>query len=181
MGTFFERSHAGTAALSAPDPAAGYCPPMPLSETPGHSQASLGQSFVGSLLLSPGSWSTQGSVCALQESASPVLCKFWWLYDGVNGNLLQEGLCHTQVGCTQSPCPRGRPLLTHNFTRDTQTQFWLSLCGVSGSWWAQGLFEPSEHLWKVKDLILNAVLPLLPSCWGFSFSLGCEVSFCGWI
>ena len=32
---------------------------------------------VGSLLLSPGSWCTQGSVYALQESVSPVLCKFW--------------------------------------------------------------------------------------------------------
>ena len=35
----------------------------------------------------------------------PVLCKFWWLYGGVNGHLLQEGLCHTQVYCTQSPAP----------------------------------------------------------------------------
>ena len=26
----------------------------------------------------------------------PVLCKFWQLYGGVNGDLLQEGLCHTQ-------------------------------------------------------------------------------------
>ena len=43
----------------------------------------------------------------------PVLCKFWQLYDGVNGNLLQEGLFHTQVYCTQSPCPCNRPLLTH--------------------------------------------------------------------
>ena len=41
--------------------------PMPLLETPGHSQASLGQSPVGSLLLIPGCWCTQGSVCALQE------------------------------------------------------------------------------------------------------------------
>ena len=32
------------------------------------------------------------------------------LYDGVNGDLLQEGLCHTQVYCTQSPCPCSRPL-----------------------------------------------------------------------
>ena len=37
------------------------------------------------------------SVCALQESISPVLCKFWQLYGGVNGDLLQEGLCPTQV------------------------------------------------------------------------------------
>ena len=73
--------------------------------------------------------------------------------------------------CTQSPCPCVRPLLTRTFAGDTQTQFWLSLCGVSGSWWAQGLFEPSEHLWKVRGLILNAISPLLPSCWGFFFAL----------
>ena len=42
---------------------------------------------------------------SLQESVSPVQCKFWRLYGGVNGELLQEGLCHTQVYCTQSPCP----------------------------------------------------------------------------
>ena len=40
----------------------------------------LGQSLMGSLLLSPGSCNAQHSVCALQESVSPVLCKFWWLY-----------------------------------------------------------------------------------------------------
>ena len=78
------------ASLSAPDPAAGHRWPIPLLETPGHSWASLGQSLVGSLLLSPGSWCTQSFVCALQESVSPVLCKFWWLYRRVNGDLLQE-------------------------------------------------------------------------------------------
>ena len=31
-------------------------------------------------------------VCAFQESVSPVLCKFWWLCGGANGDLLQEGL-----------------------------------------------------------------------------------------
>ena len=103
-------------------------------ETPGHSLESLGQSLVGSLLLSPGSWCTQDSVCALQESLSPVLCKFWSLYSRANGDLLQEGLCHTQVYCTQSPCPCSSPLLTHISTGDTQTQFCLSLCWVSGSW-----------------------------------------------
>ena len=43
---------------------------MPPLETPGHSRASLGQSHVGPLLLSSGSWCTKGSVCALQESFS---------------------------------------------------------------------------------------------------------------
>ena len=42
----------------------------------------------------------------------PVPCKFWQLYGGVNGDLLQEGLFHIQVCCTQRPCPCGRPLLT---------------------------------------------------------------------
>ena len=62
-------------------------------------------------------------------------------------------------------------------TGDTQTQFWLSLCGVSGSWCAQGLFEPSKHLWRVWGLIQNVISPLLPSCWGSSFALGHGVSF----
>ena len=31
----------------------------------------------------------------------PVLCKFWQLCCGVNGDLLQEGLCHTEVCCAQ--------------------------------------------------------------------------------
>ena len=134
MATSFKRSHAHTAALHAPNPAAGHHWPMPPQETPGHSQASLGQSLVGSLLLSPGSWCAQGFVCALQESVSPVLCKFWQLYGGVNGNLLQKGLCRTQICCTQSPCPCSSPLLTHISAGDAQTRFCLSLCGVSGSW-----------------------------------------------
>ena len=131
MATSFKRSHAGTATLSAPNHAASHRQPTPLLETPGHSQASLGQSLVGSLFLSPGSC-TQGSVCALQVSVSPVLCKFWWLYGGVNGNLLQEGLCHTQVCFIQSPCPCSSPLLTRTSTGDTQTQFCFSLCGSLG-------------------------------------------------
>ena len=69
MVTSCKRSHACTATLSAPNPAAGHHPPTPPLETPGHSQAILGPSLVGSLLLSPGSWCT-GSVCALQESMS---------------------------------------------------------------------------------------------------------------
>ena len=79
MVTSFKRSHACTAAFCTPDLAAGHCQPAPQLETPGHSWANLGQSLVGSLLLSPGSWCTQGFVCALQESVSPVQCKFWVL------------------------------------------------------------------------------------------------------
>ena len=67
---------ARTAAASGPDPG------RPLSN---HSSAGdshtltgkLAQSFVGSLLLSPESWCTQGFACVLQESLFPlVLWKF---------------------------------------------------------------------------------------------------------
>ena len=68
--TSFKRSHACTASLSAPSPAAGHCQPTPLPETPGHLQANLGQALVGSLLLSPGSWYAQSSVYARQEFIS---------------------------------------------------------------------------------------------------------------
>ena len=61
----------------SPDPMAGHCQPTPPSEIPRHSQASLAQSLVGSLLLSPTSWCTKGFVCALQESVSPILWKFF--------------------------------------------------------------------------------------------------------
>ena len=123
MATSFKRSHAGTAAFSALSPASGHHQPTPPPETPGHCWASLGQSLVGSLPLSPGSWCTWGFICALQELISPVLCKFSWLYGGVNGHLLQEGLCRTQVYCTQSLCPCSSPLLTCTSTGDTHTQF----------------------------------------------------------
>ena len=47
MATSFKTSHAHTAILNAPNPATSHCWPMPLPETPGHSQASLGQSLWG--------------------------------------------------------------------------------------------------------------------------------------
>ena len=134
------------------------------------SWASLGQSLVGSLLLSPGSCYAQSSVCALQESISPVLCKFWQLYGGVNGNLLWEGLCHTQVCCTQSPCLWGSLLLTHTSTGDTQTQFCLSL-------WSLWVLVGTRFVWTLWaslagmefDSKCNFTPPTI--FLGFSFSL----------
>ena len=131
------------------------------------------------MVLYPGSWCIQGFACALQESVSPVLHKFWQLYDEVNGNLLQEGLCHTQVCCTQSPYPCSRPVLTCTSTEDTQTQFWLTLSGVSGSWCIQGLFEPSAFLLGVGfdskcDFTTSTILLgllLCPWTWGISSNL----------
>ena len=90
----------------------------------------------------------------------------------------------TQVCCTHSLCPWDRPLLTHTSAEDTQT-----LKGRSGSASVgplspdvhKFLFEPPGHLWQVWGLILNAILPLLPSFWGFSFALEHGVSFLGGI
>ena len=84
----------------------------------------------------------------------------------------QPGLLHPE------PLPLRRPPLTHTSAGNTQT-----LKGRSGSVSAGSpgahkvLFEPFEHLWQVWGLILNAIVPLLPSCWGFSFALGHWVSF----
>ena len=108
-------------------------PPLTYSllETPGHSQASLS---VFCMITAPFSWVLvhRFSLCP-PRVYFPVLCKFWWLSVGVNGDVLQEGLCHTQVCCTQNPCPCVSPLLTRTSTGDTQTQFCLSLYGVPGS------------------------------------------------
>ena len=164
MVTSFKRSHAHTAALSAANPAAGHHPTTPPTRD---SRTLKGKSgSVSCEVTAPFSWvmvHTRFCVCP-RRVCFPILCKFWWLYGGVNGNLLQEGLCHTRVCCTQSSYPCGRPLLTRTSAGDTQTEFWLSLCGVSGSWCAQRLFEPSECLWQVRGLILNAISPFLPFC-----------------
>ena len=66
-----------------------------------------------SFLLGPGAHKV---LFVPSKSLFPVLCKFWQLFGGVNGDLLQEGLCHTQVCFTQSPCPSNSPLLTFTST-----------------------------------------------------------------
>ena len=48
----------------------------------------------------------------------------------------------------------------------------VSVSMASGSWCTQGMFEPSEGLWRLWSLIVNVILPLLSSCWGFSLALG---------
>ena len=94
--------------------------------------------------------------------------------------------CATQVWCSQSLCPRGRSLLTHASAGDTQTPK-----GKSGSvpCWAHCSFPwvlvctifffflHPLSIWRVWNLILNMIAPLLLSSWSFSFALGCGLSF----
>ena len=63
-----------TVVFSDPNLTAGHHLPMPLPETPGHSQASLTESLVVILLLSSGSWCAQSFVCALQEYVPQFYC-----------------------------------------------------------------------------------------------------------
>ena len=91
-----------THCCKAPDPAAGHCWPMPLQETPEHSQIGQGHSLVGSLLFYPGSWCAQGFVCVdhkklwkiLQEMGIPdhLTCFMRNLYTG------QEATVRTGYG-----------------------------------------------------------------------------------
>ena len=105
MGTSLKRSHAHTATLSAPNPAASHCRPMPPPETTGHLWASLGHSLMGSLLLLPGSLCVQGSVCVLWESVSLVLCKFWQLYGGLMATSSKRAYAIPRSAAPRAPAP----------------------------------------------------------------------------
>ena len=136
MVTSLKRSHTCTATVHAPKPAAGHHQPTPLPETHRHPQASMGQSPVGSLFLSPGSWYTK-FCCALQESISQ---------SSVSSGSSLVGLMETSskrtyaIRIPRTPAPAAdhcRPAppqetLTHSSVS--------SLCGIPGSWCAQGLF-----------------------------------------
>ena len=67
MVTSFKRTYARSVVFNAPDPTGCHCQPTHLPEASGHSQASLAQSFVGSLLLSSGSWCSQAFARALKH------------------------------------------------------------------------------------------------------------------
>ena len=77
------------------------------------------------------------------------------------------------VQATADPCLCRRHSNTQRLAR--------SLVGFLGPGAYKVLFEPSEHLWWVWGLFLDAVSPLLPSYWNFSFALGHGVSFFVWI
>ena len=107
-----------------------------------------------------------------------------WLYGGVYGNLLQEGLCHMLCDpgllCPVPLQQATADLYLHRRHSNTQRQVCSVSVGSLGSDTHKILFEPFECLWQVWSFVLNVIFPLIQSCWGFSCSLGCGVSFiCG--
>ena len=67
-------------------------------------------------------------------------------------------------------------LCLHRRHSNTQSGVWLSLLWGSLLFFLSPsahkvLFVPSKSLWPVWGMMLNAMFPLLQSCWGFSFAL----------
>ena len=118
-----------------------------------------------------GSWCTR-FCCALQESISQSCVSSASSMAGLMANSSKRTYA---IPTPRSPFPVAehcQPIPPQEMLK----QFCLSLCGDSGSWPAQGSFEPSEHLWREWGLILNMNSPLLPSCWGCSFALRHRIS-----
>ena len=102
----------------------------------------------------------------------------WQLYGGLM--IISSKRAYATGYVTQGAAPRApAPAAGHCWPVPLQETLKHSSGSVSGSWCAHGLFEPSKHLWQVWGLILKTISPFVPSCWGFSFALGCEVSFFG--
>ena len=113
-------------------------------------------------------WYNCSAVCGLSAQR---------LNGGINGDLLQEGSCH-RLGDPDLLQPEPLPLWQatadlYLYRRHSNTGLTQSL-GSLGHGSHKVLFEPSKCLWRVWDLALNMILPLLPSCWGFSFALDVE-------
>ena len=82
IGTSFKRTWASNVLFRACHPTWSYSQPMLLPDFPRHSQTSLAQSLLWTLLLTPGSWSAQilsvPSNSVFQSCGSSII-KFHWL------------------------------------------------------------------------------------------------------
>ena len=126
MVTSFKRSYACTAVLSNPQPCNR---PLWTHSSSRDSWTLTGKSgsvFCG--VTAPFSWvllCTRSYLCP-PRVYSPVLYKSLQLCSGVDGDLLQVDLCHTN---TQSPCPCSRPPLTCTSTGTLKHSLYQSLWG----------------------------------------------------
>ena len=161
---------------------------MPPPEAPRHKRASLGQSLMGSLLFSPGSWWAQGSVCTIPESVFPVLCKFWWLYGGLMVTSSKKAYAIPRSVAPRASAPEAGhcwpipPLETFKHSSVSVSmgslspgvhKVCLSRLGVSGGYEfdSKGYFAPPTILLE---------LLLCPWMWGVCFWWDPTVS-CWWL
>ena len=103
--TSFRRSHACTAALSAPNPAAGHHDPRLCRDSwtlPGKS-GSVSCKGPCSFLLGPGAHKVL-FMCS-KSLFFPVLCKVWQLYGGVNGTSSKRAYAIPKSTVSRAPVP----------------------------------------------------------------------------
>ena len=121
-----------------------------------------------------------GFCLCIQGSVSLVLCKFSWLYGGVNGDHLLEGLCHTSTS-SRAPVPEAGDCWPVPLQK-MPTQVWLSLCGISDSWCTQ------SFVWCLRASLAEMgfdsksgfapptiLLLLFPCMWGIFFFFFCRI------
>ena len=126
------------APLSVLDPAADHHQPTPPLETPEHSWESLGQSLVGSLLLSPASGAHK-VLFVPSKSPFPQSCvssggsMVGLMMTSSKKTMPYSGLLHPESMPLQQAM--ADPYLCRRHS-DTQQQVWLSLCVLS--WCPQG-------------------------------------------
>ena len=127
--------------------------------------ASLGQCLVGSWFLSPVGPGAHMVLSVPSKSPFPQS----WVSSG--GSMVVWMVTSSQRAyaiprSTASRVPA--PTAVHCWPVPPQETLRYSSVSVSvGSLGpgTQGMFEPPECLWRVLCLILNAILPILPSCW----------------
>ena len=144
-GNVLQKTHACTDALNAPDLQQATTDPClcrRLLDTHRQVWVSLFWGH-GSFLLGPG-----------EHKVLFVPSKSLFLQSRVSSGGSMVGLMATSskraYAIPRSAAPRAPAPATGTvdpYLHRRHSQFWLSLCGVFGSWCTQGLFEPSECLW----------------------------------
>ena len=112
--------------------------------------------FVGHLL--------DGSMTGLTATSSERTCATWHA---------------SYFCCSQSPCPHGRPLPPQEILKHSKSGLVQSLWGLWVLVHTRFCLSSLSISGGYGVLIINEILPLLLSCWGFSFALGHGLPFFG--
>ena len=93
-----------------------------------------------------------------------------------NSLVIANSLCHIYQTIQNSSTSQH---FHYYYSNSGRLQFSYRLCQLPV--FLVTIVALSSHLWQVWGLIINVIVPLLPSCWGFSFVLKYGVSFFGGI